>query len=268
LLSAFKETAGRGLFMNTAESVASGWLKGVRPELALLLAEDPSCMPYDPASAGEVRAIVRGALHALYVEGEVAYYYVALHDADSAHDVLPLASLHEAYSGMYLLERRTAITAAGATRLLGAGKALERVVRAAQILQREWSVTSEVWSCPSYTRLAREGARVEQWNTLNPMAPRQVSRLAQCLGVGGAPVIAVTDYAQHVAAQIGAYLAAPFVALGAGSLQRDVPTSAEWIVLHALKALAGEGRLPVQSVADALRRYGLAEDVSPRSVQF
>jgi pyruvate dehydrogenase E1 component len=116
--------------------------------------------------------------------------------------------------------------------------------------------------------LAREGARVEQWNTLNPMAPRQVSRLAQCLGVGGAPVIAVTDYAQHVAAQIGAYLAAPFVALGAGSLQRDVPTSAEWIVLHALKALAVEGRLPVQSVADALRRYGLAEDVSPRSVQF
>ncbi|NUU02712.1 transketolase-like TK C-terminal-containing protein [Herbaspirillum robiniae] len=264
LKSAFQETSGRGLFLNTAQSAGSRWPKGVRPELALWLADDSSCMPYDPATAGEVAAIMRGALHALYVEGEAAYYYIALHDDGTAEDTSASASLNEAYTGMYQLRRESRRLTVGPVRLLGAGMALPRVIRAAEMLQQEWHVGSEVWSCPSYTRLAREGAQVAQWNTLNPLAPRRISRLAHCLGEGGGPVIAVTDYERHVAAGIGAWLAPPFVALGAGSQQRDVPVSAEWIVLHALKALAGEGRLPMRSVTDALHRYGLAQKRPPR----
>lgn len=258
LRSAFVESSGRGLFMNTAEGANQRWPKGVPPEIPLWLAQDWSCIPYDPASAEEVQSIVRGALHALYVEGEVAHYYLALHDAESAGVTPSSPLLEQAYTGMYLVACSAAREAAGVLRLLGAGRALERVRRAAQMLQREWDVASEVWSCPSYTRLAREGALATQWNTFNPLASPRVSRLEQCLGGRSEPVIAVTDYAPHVAAQIGACLSAPFVALGAGSQQGNAPACTEWIVLHALRALVEQGRLPAQVVADAVRRYRLS----------
>lgn len=257
LRSAFEESGGRGLFLNMAEDGGGCWPKGVRPEIPLWLAQDWSCIPYDPASAEEVQAIVRGALHALYVEGEVAHYYLALHDAEPAGAVPSSQFLEQACTGMYLLACSAGTEAAGALRLLGAGRALERVLQAAQILQRDWDVASEVWSCPSYTRLAREGRMSAQWNTFNPLAQPRISRLEQCLGGRSEPVIAVTDYAPHVAAQIGACLSAPFVALGAGSQRGNVPASTEWIVLHALRALVEQGRLPAQSVADAVHRYRL-----------
>ncbi len=257
LRSAFGETAGRGLFMNTADSVGSRWPKGVRPELPLWLAGDWSCIPYDPASGEEVEAIVRAALHALYVEGEQAYYYLSLHDAKPVGAMSSSPYLEQAHTGMYLLACSAGEQAAGAIRLLGAGRALERVVQAAQILQRDWDVASEIWSCPSYTRLAREAALAAQCNTLDPLAPPRTSRLEQCLGGRSEPVLAVTDYAPHVAAQIGACLVAPFVALGSGSQQANMPASVEWIVLHALRALAQQGRLPPQCVVNAVDRYRL-----------
>ncbi|MFJ3046068.1 transketolase-like TK C-terminal-containing protein [Herbaspirillum chlorophenolicum] len=259
LRAAFQETAGRGVFLNTAGTAPFRWLKRSRPELALWLTDYPFCIPYDPASADEVQAIVSAALQALYVEGEEAYYYLALHDEVLLSEATWTVSLSEAYTGMYLFNR-TEKEMLHTVRLLGAGKTLEPVVRAARILLEDWRVGSEVWSCPSYTRLAREGEQVELWNTLHPLAPRKISRLERCLGAPGGPVVAVTSYEQHVAAQIGAYVTAPFVALGAD--MPDGTIRAEWIVLHALRALVSEGRFPVECLVEALNRYGDKTDAT------
>ncbi|KAF1043199.1 MAG: Pyruvate dehydrogenase E1 component [Herbaspirillum frisingense] len=253
---AFQETNGRGIFLNTAETAPSRWLKGVKPELALWLADYPPCIPYDPATAEEARAIVQASLQALYVEGEEAYYYLNLHDDGSGPERAEPAGVEEAYTGMYLV-RTAPAEASGRVRLCGAGKALERVIRAADMLLEDWGVASDIWSCPSYTRLARDGQLTEQWNTVHPLAARRTSRLAACLGEAHTPIIAVTDYEQHVAAQIGAYVAAPFSAIGADSLGTAAGRpGAEWIVMLALKALAADGRVSAGRVGEALRRYG------------
>ena len=55
-------------------------------------------------------------------------------------------------------------------RLLGAGQTLGKVVEAARLLRDDWNITSEVWSCPSYTRLMREGHEAERWNMLHPLS--------------------------------------------------------------------------------------------------
>lgn len=252
LSSAFRETAGRGVFLNTSDDTAR-WPNGLRPEIALWLAGYPSCIPYDPANAAEVGAIMQAALHALYVDGEQGYYYVNLHQAETAGACLGAGQLSEAATGMYFLERTG--DAAADVILLGAGRALARVVRAARLLHAEWGIASEVWSCPSYTRLAREGRQLEQWNTLHPLAPRRVSRLEACLG-GARPVVAVTDYGRHVAEQIGAYVAAPFLALGADPPDGAGRASAQRIALRALRLLADEGRVAWSCLEAALRKYG------------
>ena len=144
----------------------------------------------------------------------------------------------------------------GDVRLLGAGRAFEEVFHAAQLLEQDWNITAQLWSCPSYTRLAREAAAAERWNRLHPTAPRQSCHLRDCLTGSEAPVIAVTGYPQAIVDQLAGYVDARFVALGAGSVQVSAP-SRYWIVVAALRALVDEGRVDVWQVEKAMSRYPL-----------
>jgi len=245
------ETAQRGILCNDIENHPSVWPRGAQPSLPLWLATNPHCMPYDPASGAETRAIVLAGLQALYVDGKPGFYYLALHDQDGAR-TLSEQDREDALKGMYPLQRGHT----GDVRLLGAGQALEEVVHAARLLKQDWNIRAQPWSCPSYTRLAREAAAAERWNRLHPTAPRRSSHLRECLAGNAAPVIAVTGYAQPIVDSLAAYVDARFVGLGAGSVQASAP-SRYWIAVSALSALAKDGLIAAQQVERAMKRYSL-----------
>ena len=244
------ETAQRGILCNDIENQPSPWPKGAQPSLPLWLANHPRCTPYDPASGEEARAIVLAGLRALYVDGKPGFYYLALHDQETAV-TLDAQDREDALKGMYPIRRRQ-----GDVRLLGAGRALVEVAHAARLLEQDWSITAQLWSCPSYTRLAREAAAAARWNRLHPMAPQQSCHLRESLAGDTTPVIAVTGYPQPIVDQLAPYVDARFVALGAGSVQAAAP-SRFWIVVCALRALADEGRIDAQQVEIAMKRYPL-----------
>lgn len=238
-------TAQRGILCNDIENRPSPWPKGAQPSLPLWLATNPRCTPYDPASGEEARAIVMAGLRSLYIDGQPGFYYLALHDHER---VRPMDEQHHeaALKGMYPIQgERTA-----AVRLLGAGQALEEVLHATRLLEQDWSVTAQVWSCPSYTRLAREAAAAERWNRLHPTAPKRGCHVRECLAGSDAPVIAVTGYPQPIVDQLGGYVDARFVALGSAP-------SRYWIVVLALRALVDEGCIAAQQLETAMTRYPL-----------
>jgi len=251
------ESANRGILCNDIETLPSRWPKGAHPWLPLWLAANPQCLPFDPASGAEAHAIALAALESLYVEGNDGFYYMALHD--EPNDFLgPVGNISasQALKGMYKLTEIETEVGAPQVRLLGAGLALQSVANAAQMLAEHWGVASELWSCPSYTRLARDADTARRWNRLHPEKPKRSSHLLDCLGKTGSPVVAVTGYAQHVADQIGAHITSRFVALGADST--GVSTQAvdkHWIVVLALQALAQEGVIEQACVKQALSRY-------------
>lgn len=251
-LSALSDAAHqRGILCNDIENQPSRWPKGAQPSLPLWLATHPHCTPYDPASGEEARAIVLAALRSLYVDGKPGFYYLALHDHESA------APLNEqdreaALKGMYRLQPDTPAD----VRLLGAGRALDEVLQARQLLEQDWDITAQLWSCPSYTRLAREAGAAERWNRLHPGVPKRSCHLRDCLAGNAAPVIAVTGYPQAIVDQLAAHVDARFVALGAGSVQAAAP-SRYWIVVTALRALADEGRIDARQVQAAMNRYAV-----------
>lgn len=245
------ETAQRGILCNDIENQPSPWPKGAQPSLPLWLATHPRCTPYDPASGEEAWAIVLAGLRTLYVDGSPGFYYLALHDQESPV-TLGAQNREGALKGMYPIRRDPV----GQVRLLGAGQALKEVTYAAQLLEQDWSIAVQLWSCPSYTRLAREAAAAERWNRLHPIAVKQSCHLRDCLAGSSLPVIAVTGYPQAIVDQLAPYVDAPFVALGAGSVQASAP-SRYWIVVCALRALADEGRIDAQHVENALHRYHL-----------
>ncbi|VVN94775.1 hypothetical protein PS706_02204 [Pseudomonas fluorescens] len=251
-LSALSDvTQQRGILCNDIENQPSRWPKGAQPSLPLWLATHPCCTPYDPASGEEARAIVLAALRSLYVDGKPGFYYLALHDHEGA---TPLSEQDReaVLEGMYPLQQDTR----GDVRLLGAGRALAEVVQAKRLLAQDWNITAQLWSCPSYTRLAREAAAVERWNRLHPGVPKRSCHLGNCLAGSAAPVIAVTGYPQAIVDQLGAHVDARFVALGAGSVQASAP-SRYWIVVAALRALADEGCIDALQVEAAMNRYAL-----------
>ncbi|RLU12091.1 pyruvate dehydrogenase [Pseudomonas prosekii] len=259
------EAAQRGIVCNDIETLSSAWPKGAHPWVPLWLAANPQCLPFDPASGAEARAIAIAALQSLYVEGSDGFYYMALHDEPNDFTG-PMSnhSAHQALKGMYKISETVGNAEQPKVRLLGAGLALRSVISAAQMLREDWGVASELWSCPSYTRLAREAESAQRWSRVHPDVPRRSSHLRECLSAENSPVIAVTGYAQHVVDQIGAHITARFVALGADSTASmpAEPTPGQtvdkrWIVTLALRALAEDGQIPQACVEQAMQRYQL-----------
>lgn len=257
LRAAVCEAHDRGILCNDAELTSSRWPKSVQPAVPLWLASRLNVIPYDPASGQEALAILHAAVQAMYVNDEPGFIYMTLHDGDGAVPSPSSVKVHDAFKGMYRFIAAPEGSCA-AIRLLGAGQALEKVVEAARLLRDDWGITSEVWSCPSYTRLAREGHEAERWNMLHPLSRKRTSHVQTCLGSEKTPVLAVTGYGQHIADQISGFVPARFVALGADSHRetRGFPC-ARWIVAAALKALGDDGFLPLRHAEAAVQRYAL-----------
>lgn len=248
------ESGERGIVCSDAETHASRWPKGVQPALPAWLAAQRNCMPFDPATGEEVRAILRSALETLYLEQQSGYYYLATHDDDADVVVAPLSAADAAAASLGMYRVSPPGPAPCRVRLCGAGRMLAVVAAAARLLQEDWDIVAQVWSCPSYTRLARDAQAAEQWNLRHPRATPRLAHVRGCLDDNTAPVIAVTGYGQHIAGQIGGHVSGRFIAVGADAMME---VSAPWLAVTALKALADDGALPLQFVEYALRRYAL-----------
>lgn len=256
------ESGERGIVCNDAETHASRWPKGVQPALPAWLAAQHNCTPFDPATGEEVRAILRSALETLYVEQQPGYYYLAIHDEDADEDAdddadavaAPLSAADAAAASLGMYRVSPPSPAPCRVRLCGAGRMLAVVADAARLLKEDWDIATQLWSCPSYTRLARDAQAAEQWNLRHPRTTPRLAHVRRCLDDSTAPLIAVTGYGQHIAGQIGGYVRGRFIAVGTDT---RMETSAPWLAVTALKALADDGALPLQFVEYALRRYAL-----------
>ena len=159
--------------------------------------------------------------------------------------------------------------------LLGSGTILRESQFARDLLRDDWGVAANVWSCPSFNQLARDGQDVERWNLLHPLETARVPFVAQQLGTHAGPVVASTDYMKNYAEQIRAFLprGRSYKVLGTdgfgrsdfrSKLREHFEINRHYIVVAALSALADEGALPRAKVAEAIAKYGIdADKINP-----
>ena len=154
------------------------------------------------------------------------------------------------------------------TQLLGSGTILREVLAAAELLERDFNVKCDVWSCPSFTELRRDGVDVERWNRLNPESKPRKAWMTQCLEGRAAVAVAATDYVRSYTEQVRAYVpkGLPYVALGTdgfgrsdtrANLRRFFEVDRYWIAHATVAALADEGLLMKAHVTKAIQLYGL-----------
>ncbi|MBV1776932.1 pyruvate dehydrogenase (acetyl-transferring), homodimeric type [Burkholderiaceae bacterium DAT-1] len=233
----------------------------------MLSATIPNCISYDPTFGYEVAVVVQDGMRRMYAEQEDVYYYLTLMNENYEHPAMPEGAEAGIIKGMYSFRKADA----GDLRvqLLGSGTIFNEVIAAASLLKDDWGVQADLWSCPSFTELAREGMAVERENMLNAAAePKQAYVTAQLASTSG-PIIAATDYMRAFAEQIRAYVPRKYVVLGTDGFGRSdtreqlrshFEVNRHYVVVAALKALADEGKLSRAKVAEAIAKYGI--DVS------
>jgi len=182
--------------------------------------------------------------------------------------------------GMYkLIDAAPAVAAnkpAARVQLLGSGTILREVIAAGELLKSDWQVAADVWSCPSFNELRREGMAVVRWNLLHPTEKARVPYVEQCLAAAKGPVIASTDYMRTYADQIREFVPRRYKVLGTDgfgrsdsrdNLRRFFEVDRHYVTVAALRALAEDGEMPAAKAAEAVRKYGIdAERPAPWTV--
>jgi len=225
----------------------------------------PNCVSYDPTFAHEVAVIVQDGLRRMVQEQEDVYYYITLMNENYPHPALPEGAREGILRGMYRLVD-AGVAKGPRVQLLGSGTILREVIAAAELLKQDWGVAADVWSCPSFTELRREGLATARWNLLHPTDKPRTSYVEQCLAPTKGPVVAATDYIRAFADQIREFVPRRYRVLGTdgfgrsdsrANLRRFFEVDRHYVALAALRALAEEGEVAPSKAAEALRKYGI-----------
>ena len=228
----------------------------------------PNCRAYDPAFACELAVILDHGMRGIMERQEDVFYYITVMNENYPQPALGAGVEESVIRGMYRLAARDVPAAHGVVRLLGSGAILREVVASAELLERDWSVASEVWSVTSFSELAREARSVARRNRLHPGKEPGRSHVEACLE-GRHPVVAATDYVVAYPVLIAPYVQARFVALGTDGFGRSDTRQAlrsffevdrHQIAVAALQALAEDGGIERSVVEAAVARYGLDRD--------
>ncbi|MGE5866020.1 MAG: transketolase-like TK C-terminal-containing protein, partial [Rhizobacter sp.] len=229
----------------------------------------PNCISYDPSFAHELGAILHHGLKRMVERQENVFFYLTLLNENYAMPGLTAGTEEQIIKGMYLLQAGAKKTPR--VNLLGSGTILRESIAAKALLESEWGVAANVWSCPSFNELARDGQDVERWNLLHPTDKPRVPFVTQQLEPHAGPVVASTDYMKSYADQIRAFIpkGRTYKVLGTdgfgrsdfrSKLREHFEVNRHYIVVAALKALAEEGTVPAAKVAEAIAKYDIKAD--------
>lgn len=230
----------------------------------------PNCISYDPAFAFEVAVIMQDGVRRMYGPNqENVYYYITTLNETYEQPAMPKGAEEGIRKGIYKFETVTGQgKGKGKVQLLGSGAMLRHVREAAQLLANDFGVTSDVYSVPSFTEVAREGADADRWNLLHPESEARVPYIAQVMN--DAPSVASTDYMKLFAEQVRAYVpAVSYRVLGTDgfgrsdsreNLREHFEVDARYVAVAALSELAKQGTVDKKVVAEAIQKYGINAD--------
>jgi len=228
----------------------------------LVAATVPNLRAWDPCFGYEMAVIVQDGARRMVEAKEDVFYYLTVMNENYVHPAMPAGVEEGILRGLYRLQVREGAK----VQLLGAGTILREAIAAGELLEKDWGIAADVWSVTSFSELARDGLEAERANRLNPLVPKQSGWVEQQLAGTRGPVVAASDYVRAVAELIRGCVPRKYVALGTDGFGRSdtraalrdfFEVSREHIVVAALAALADEGTVTRDIVAEAIQRYGI-----------
>jgi len=225
----------------------------------------PNCKSYDPTFAYELSTIFREGLRRMYDKQENIFYYITTMNENYTHPKMPKDKSVEKgiLKGMYLFKeynkyKKTKI------QLLGSGAILREMIKAAEILQNEYHIDSNLWSVTSYNELRKEAIEVERYNLLNPDKRPKKTYIEECLSSTEGPIVAVSDYMRLNSDQIRPFTNKSFYSFGTDgygrsdtrkNLRKFFEVDKEHLVTYSLSVLAKEQLITSKYAKEAIKKY-------------
>ncbi|RVV96929.1 pyruvate dehydrogenase (acetyl-transferring), homodimeric type [Mesobaculum littorinae] len=235
----------------------------------------PNCISYDPTFQYEVAVIVQHGLQRMFADKEDVYFYLTLMNENYSHPDMPEGAEEGIKRGLYRLSK-TAKPGKKHVNLMGSGTILVQAMKAAEMLQEDFGITSDIWSATSFNELARDGQDCVRWNRLNPLGEQKVPYVTKTLEDAKGPIIVATDYMKNFGEQIRGFVKQPFTVLGTDGFGRSdsrknlrdfFEVDADHIAAAAVVELYRQGGVDESVVKQAIEKYGIDGDKpNPRLV--
>ncbi len=223
----------------------------------------PNCVSYDPTFAYEMAVIFRDGLKRMHEKKENIYYYITAMNENYPHPAKPDGSDQGILKGMYLFKNYKGKGKAK-VQMLGSGTILREIIKAAEVLSKDYGIDCNVWSVTSFNELKKNGMEVERKNLLNPGEKPKKSYVQTCLDSEEGIIFAASDYIRSYTDQIRPYLNKPFYTLGTDGfgrsdtrkeLRKFFEVDKKHIVTYTLSALAKEQLLAAEHAEKAIKKY-------------
>ena len=222
----------------------------------------PNLEAYDPAFGYEIAVIIREGIRRMYVEQEDVFYYLTVENDIYAMPEMPDGVEEGILKGMYKFKPSAKKRARLKAHLFGSGAIINSALKAQSLLEEKYQVSADVWSITSYKALHRDALDAERWNRLHPGAKPRPSYIEQCLAKERGVYVMASDYVKALPESIARWFPNPPVSLGTDGFGRSESREAlrdhfevdyRFIALGALSALAREGQIECDAVAQAMQ---------------
>ena len=227
----------------------------------------PNCRTYDPAFGYEMAVIIQDGIKRMYEEMREEYYYITAMNENYVHPAMPAGAEDGIRKGLYCFSKSNSSNSKK-VKLIGAGTILNEVIRAAEVLEKDYGVSVDVYSATSFNLLRRDIEDVARYNLLHPEDKKE-SYVAATFADKNIPVIAATDYVKAYAAQIETDVAAEYYVLGTdgfgrsdgrANLRKFFEVNTDFVVYTALKSLFDVGSIGIEELKVAQAKHNIDKD--------
>ena len=210
---------------------------------------------------------MQNGLERMIKNQEDVFYYITLMNENYQHPEMPKNINEDIIKGIYKFSESK--TKGPKVQLMGSGVILREVIEAANILEKDFKVSSTVFSVTSFTEVRRDSLDVERWNMRNPEKVEKQSVLDKIIVDLESPIITATDYMKSFAEQIATFLPNKFISLGTDGFGRSDSREAlrdffevdrYHIVIAALKALTERKEIDKSVLLQAIKKYKIVND--------
>jgi pyruvate dehydrogenase E1 component len=222
----------------------------------------PNLVTYDPAFAYELAVIIRDGIRRMYEEQENIFYYLTVMNENYPMPAMPDGAKEGIVKGMYKFIKSGLKDANLKVQLFGSGTILNEVLKAREILEKDYKVAADVWSVTSYKELRRDALDTERWSILHPGEKPKISYLQKMLKDEAGVFVAASDYVKALPDSIAKWFPRHLYSLGTDGFGRSegraelrdfFEVDAKHIVLTTLYALAKEDKIKQDTLDKAIK---------------
>lgn len=228
----------------------------------------PNLVCYDPTYAYEMAIIIQDGIKRMYQDQEKIFYYITAMNENYEMPAMPENSKEGILKGIYRLiksENNSELKA----HLFGSGSILNEALKAREILEKNYNISTDVWSVTSYKQLHLDIMDTERYNMFNPSNEPKKSYLQNTLENETGVFVSASDYVQILSDSIGKHVPNGIASLGTfgfgrsegrSSLRDFFEVDAKHIAFKTITELFKQNKVSLELVKKSMVDLGINPD--------